>query len=223
MKYLVLVVLPILLSACVGPQDPVTYLNNWNVHNYSSKGFDHCKGYGCRLIDHVQLDKKSWRTIDSHFRRTPKNAKEERARLKPVIGAFERIVGPITGTDTDVRDTFYKLGDDQLDCVDESVNTTTYLLMLQERGHIKFHEIEQPTARPILLAGNRWPHQAAVIRDKETQARYVVDSWFEDSGADAYVVPVKEWRHGWSPRKAREKKAREEALENAHKISRAPK
>ena len=194
----------LLLTACVSPRDPVDYLSQWNVKNYSSSGFDHCKGYGCRLIDHVKLSSKEWRRIDRFFRTPAKNAEIERSRLESVIGEFERIVGPITNTHTDVKDTFYKLGDDQLDCVDESVNTTTYLLMLQERGHLKFHEIEQPAARPILLAGNRWPHQAAVVRDKETQTRYVVDSWFEDSGADAYVVEVKEWTYGWSPRKRKE-------------------
>ena len=139
--------------------------------SHSVDGFDHCKGYGCRLIDHVKLDKKAWRKIDKHFRKKPKNAAQERERLEPVIGEFERIVGPITNTHTDVKDTFYKLGDDQLDCVDESVNTTTYLLLLQERGHIKFHDVEAPTSRPILLGGNRWWHQSAVIRDKETQMR----------------------------------------------------
>lgn len=195
------------LSACVAPQDPVDYLKQWNVQSHSSAGFDYCKGYGCRLIDHVEIDKKSWKKIDNYFKTPSKTAQSERDRLKLVIGEFERIVGPITGTDTDVKDTFYALGDDQLDCVDESVNTTTFLLILQERGHIKFHEIEQPTARPILLAGNRWPHQAAVIRDKKTQTRYVVDSWFEDSGEDAYVVEVKEWTYGWSPKKAKKKQA----------------
>ncbi len=202
MRYLIpLAILPI-LSACVAPQEPTSYLKQWHVHNYTSKGFDHCKGYGCRLIDHVQLDKKSWRSIDRIFKRKSKSAIEERSRLSRAIGKFEKIVAPITNTATDVHGTFYEMGDDQLDCVDESINTTTYLLLLQERGHLKFHDIEQPTSRPILVGGNRWPHQSAVIREKDSQVRYVVDSWFENSGENAHVVPVKEWTYGWSPRKA---------------------
>jgi len=201
-------ILLLLLCACSGGRDPIPYLNQWNVKHYSTDGFDHCKGYGCRLIDHVTLTQQQWAQIDSHFIPPSVSAADERNKLEKVIGEFERIVGPITNTHTDIKDTFYRLGDDQLDCVDESVNTTTYLLLLQERKHIRFHNIHGPTARPPFVAGAKWPHQAALIEDKQNKQKFVVDSWFEDSGYNAYVVNADEWFYNWSPRKAGRERSR---------------
>lgn len=198
---LTFLILILCCTACAKTPSPEGYLNQWNVHNYTSQGFDHCKGYGCRLIDHIKLDARSWRKIDRFFVPKSKTPVIERQRLAKVASAFEKIVAPITNTTNDVKGTFYKLGDDQLDCVDESINTTTLLLILRERGHILFHDVKAPTSRPPFLGGNRWPHQAATIKDRETNIHYVVDTWFENSGGTSYVLPVQQWVYGWSPRK----------------------
>ncbi len=202
MKY-ILILLSLLLCGCTStPQDYKNVLTQWKIENYTSEGFDHCKGYGCRLMDHVIFDAHAWTQIDQIFIPPSENAREEQQRIGYSIGLFERIVGPITGTETDVHGTFYALGDDQLDCVDESINTTIYLALLKERGHLMFHDLNAPTARPPFLSGNPWWHQAAVIRETETQTGYVVDSWFEDNGAPAHIVPLKEWMHRWFPKKS---------------------
>lgn len=161
--------------------------------------FPHCYGYGCPSHFLVELNKQDYARIDKIFKPASKTAAQERARLETAIGEFEKIVGPMTGTDKDVGDTFKKTGDGQLDCVDESTNTTIYLDLLQQMGHLKFHEIEQPQIRLPISGGGWWVHQTAVIRDMETRERYAVDSWFDDNGHPAYVVPFDAWKYGWKP------------------------
>ena len=61
----------------------------------------------------------------------------------------------------------------QLDCVDEATNTTSYLLVLDRHGLIKHHAVDRPLAKDSLT---RWTHWAAVIREKESGARFAIDS-----------------------------------------------
>ena len=161
--------------------------------------FPHCEGYGCRTIKHVELNQADWKKIESAFGKKARNAKEEQQKIARAIGAFERVVGPLTGTDADRRGTFIKTGKGQLDCVDESTNTTIYLILLKQKGLLKFHEIEQPQLRWPILSGRGWMHQTAVITNVKTGKQYAVDSWFEDNGVNAWIVDLEAWRNGWHP------------------------
>ncbi len=147
----------------------------------------------------VKMDKAHWKAIKKVFTPAPRDAQAERSAIAKAVGAFEVIAGAQTGTSNDIGGTFYKFGPGQLDCVDESINTTIYLNMLEQSALMRFHHVLSPTARlPIIHAG-RWPHQSAVIEDIESGERFVVDSWFHDNGVVAEIVSIKEWKDGWKP------------------------
>lgn len=189
------------LGGCVS-QDFKTYeryLGSKKIPAPTLERFPHCYGYGCPSHFLVELGKKDYARIDRIFTPRSRTAEQERRRLEIAIGEFERIVGPLTGTDRDVGDTFKQTGDGQLDCVDESTNTTIYLDLLRQRGHLRFHDIEQPQIRLPFTGGGYWIHQTAVIRDRESGEKYAVDSWFDDNGQPAYIVPFDAWKHGWKP------------------------
>lgn len=154
-----------------------------------------CRGYGCRFKNTVTLDDADWKEINTHFKRKAKDAEAERKQIAEAMGTFERIVGEKTGTKYDLAGTFQSTGNFQLDCADESINTTTYLVILQHAGLLKYHDILQPNAR--LWSG--WPHQTAVIIENETGEKFAVDSWFHDNGIAAEIVPIELWEDGWSP------------------------
>lgn len=201
MKRFFLFLVPLCLSACVS-QDFKTYdryLASKHLPPVTVEEFPHCQNYGCPIYKLVSLNPKSWEEIGKIFTPASQSAEEERSRLGQAVGLFERKVGPLTGTDVDVGDTFKKTGDGQLDCVDESTNTTIYLDLLRQKGWLKFHAIEQPHIRLPITGGGYWIHQTAVIRDLRTNELYAVDSWFDDNGSPAYVVPFESWRTGWKP------------------------
>ncbi len=161
--------------------------------------FPHCQNYGCAVVKNVKLSKQDWKKIDKAFGKKAKTAEVEREKIARTIGTFEKIVGPITSTQNDKAGTFGQTGAGQLDCVDESTNTSVFMILLAEKGLIKFHTIEQPQVRYPLVSGRGWMHQTAVVRESKTGAEYAIDSWFDDNGADARIVPIKDWLNGWHP------------------------
>jgi hypothetical protein len=175
------------------------YMQDKKLPTPESRLFPHCQGYGCPLYKNVALNQHDWKIIEKAYGAKAKTAAEEREKAARAVGAFERVVGPLTGTDVDIEGTFLKTGKGQLDCVDESTNTTIYLMLLKQRGLLRFHEIEQPQVRWPILSGRGWMHQTAVLTEKATGVQYAIDSWFEDNGKPAWVVPLDAWRDGWHP------------------------
>lgn len=197
-----LLFLPVLLTACADHLYPSlgSYMQSKNLPAVSMKSFPHCQNYGCTTVKKVELNQHDWNIIETSFGKKTKNAGQERDKIAKTIGIFEQLVGPLTGTGNDREGTFLQTGAGQLDCVDESTNTTVYMMLLKEAGLIRFHDIGQPQVRYPLISGRGWMHQTAVITEKETGQGYAIDSWFEDNGAAAYVVGIEEWRNGWHPR-----------------------
>jgi hypothetical protein len=160
--------------------------------------FEHCRGYGCPYKDRVSLNKKEWNKVRTAFNGA-KTPRQERFAVSRAVGLMERIVGPKTGTHVDVGDTFKKTGDYQLDCVDESNNTTMYLGMMENAKLLKFHKVVGPVGRTpatTMAVGKYWPHFAAVMVEKKTGTAYAVDSWLNDNGAAADVIPLNDWFYG---------------------------
>lgn len=197
-----MLLLPLLLGACADSLYPDTqsYMQAKHLSEPTMKSFPHCQNYGCALVKNVKLSQRDWTKIEKAFGPKARNAEQEREKIAKTIGAFETIVGPITGTEGDREGTFLQTGDGQLDCVDESTNTMVYMTLLKQAGLIRFHSIEQPQVRYPILSGRGWMHQTAVVTETKTGAQYAIDSWFEDNGVPAYVVPLEEWRNGWHPR-----------------------
>jgi hypothetical protein len=176
-----------------------SYLNNKGVYHVSPEQFGHCHGYGCKYVARVSFNKQMWKDMERIFTPRPESAKEERKRLALAISWFEHNTGALTGTGEDIKGTFKKFGANQLDCVDESTNTTVYLSLMEQLGYLRFHRIRKPQMRAPFFGGGNWPHQSAVITEKETGKEFAVDSWFEDNGKLPYIVPLDEWTWGWRP------------------------
>lgn len=199
-RVLVLAVSAVALAACAFTPQPNArrYLEQYDMADPHPSSFTICYGYGCRNSARVQLSAAHWARVRDVFSTMPSDAARERACIALAIGVMESIVGPLTGTDVDIGGSFQAaFRKHQMDCEDEAVNTCTYLLMMQDDGLITYHDIYKPTMRGFMVMG--WPHVAAVLKDKETGERFVVDSWFEDNGHPAHVVPYREWKSGWRP------------------------
>lgn len=192
----------LVLSACSHHSDPHHYLSRKALMEPTPHHFQHCSDYGCQTIQDVELSDKEWMEVAEFFKPAPKTALEERAAIAKAIGALERVVGEKTKTSDDQKGTFSKFAKGQLDCVDESVNTTTYLSIMNQKGLIKFHDVQGPVVRLPIVSFTGWPHQTGVIIERESDQAYVVDSWFHDNGHDAEIVDLEKWLRGWGPSKA---------------------
>jgi hypothetical protein len=188
------------LAACSAPGGDYDDLMNERGTAWAERdSFSICHGHGCRLRSQVGLTDLEWDPVADLFAEPAASAAIERGRIATAIGILETAVGRKTGTSEDEGGTLNAVsGNLQLDCVDETTNTSIYLTLLARAGYLKWHKIEGWAGRGALIDGN-WPHQTAVILELRSKTPYAVDSWFEHNGRAAHVVPLAEWRDGWTP------------------------
>lgn len=174
----------------------------------SRDAFTVCHGHGCRLRSEVGLSEREWEPVADLFSEPAASAAVERDRIATAVGLIEAAVAPRAGTVGDVGGTLNAFGvtaggdtgfDNQLDCIDETTNTSVYLTLLAQAGYLKWHRIDGWAGRGSVIGGGGWPHQTAVIVELHSKRAYAVDSWFEDNGEAAYMVPLEAWYAGWIP------------------------
>ena len=159
--------------------------------------FNICYDNGCASLAWVTLSAEQWQRVKSAFPGLTASASDEREQIRTAIGLFETIVGDITGTSNDKGGNWAGFGlPKQMDCIDESTNTTIYLRMLQKYGLLHWHSVGDRVTRWGLF---RWPHTTAIVEERATRQRWAVDSWFLDNGKPPFVLPLEVWKAGWTP------------------------
>jgi hypothetical protein len=129
-------------------------------------------------------------------------AATEQTAIARSIARMEQIVGQKTGTAGDRGGNLAGFGrQGQMDCIDESNNTTTYLKLLQRDGLLRHHAVGERSTRFGLFSG--MPHTTAVIEDIAARQRYAVDTWFFDNGQLPVIMPLDKWKSGWRPEAGR--------------------
>jgi hypothetical protein len=160
--------------------------------------FKACYGNSCRLHRQVGLSPEQWQQVRAVFDPAPADALAERRAVAQAIAVLERFTGEQTGTSEDAPGMGVHLDPDgQLDCIDESTNSTSYLRMMAKDGLIRFHNIGFPAHRFVLSAWG--PSNTATMRETATSKRYAVESYFRENGQPAYVMPLDIWIEGWTP------------------------
>lgn len=160
--------------------------------------FSICHGHTCARVDQLAMMPAEWARIRSLFLPVAGDARQERLQIQQAISSLEKRIGTRIGTDADRGGNWKGFGHPgQMDCIDESTNTTTYLRMLADDGLLQWHRVVNRSTRGWLLFG--WPHTTAVIEEIATGERFAVDSWFGDNGTPPSIVPLAEWKSGWRP------------------------
>ncbi len=135
-----------------------------------------CHAYGCKAQTRFAFTESDIAELTALMARVPREdtPAEERRALAYAIAWMERRVAPAVGTASDRTSIDLRGSGDptQLDCVDEATNTTSYLLVLDRHGLLKHHAVDRPLAKDSLT---RWTHWAAVIREKQSGARFAID------------------------------------------------
>jgi len=159
-----------------------------------------CFHHGCESVKRVSLTEEYWSRLARHFTPAAQNAAEEREQIRQAVAEMEQITGDLAGTSGDVAGDLGGFGtlEPQMDCIDESSNTTTYLTLFDQARLLRWHSIEPVATRGYLFIGG-WPHYTALIRDKKTGEQWVVDSWFRDNGELPDILDLETWKDGWKP------------------------
>ncbi|MGH7124809.1 MAG: hypothetical protein ACREFI_10585 [Stellaceae bacterium] len=182
------------LSACASVDDRSTnnLLSSFSTPNPAPGNFFACYGYGCKYRAHIALTQEEWREVQGEFSPAPDDASAERTQVAAAVARFERLVGQRTGTLVHQQDSRMNFGDPtQLDCVDDSVNTWTYLTMLAHAGVLRYHRVAGLAHRGTLLTLDF--SNTAVLVEKENGERFAVDPWLGEAGVPPPVVPLELW------------------------------
>lgn len=172
----------------------------WKDPAFTRDHFAVCHGFNCYYRTEAWITDQQWRQVEKIFRPAPGTAEEERVRVARAIGRLETYAGLSSGLNKDraKAETFEEDRLSQMDCIDETVNTDLYLSFLAEGDLLKYHRPHNPVHRGYFIDG-AWPHNSAALQEIETGTVYVIDSYYRAHGAEAYVVPLKEWAAFWRP------------------------
>lgn len=188
-------------AGCASPFEKYLLQMEMDENNHATpERFTVCHGNGCAIRSEVSLAETHWNQVMGLFDGGAQSPKAERIQISKAIAMIEALVGEEIGTHTDNGENIYKYYDQgQMDCVDETINTTLYLRFLKEGGALNWHAVAEPQRRGFI-----WLHNTAAVKEMRSGDRYAVDSWFFKNGEEPSIVPVEDWLSGWRP--AREKR-----------------
>lgn len=174
-------------------------------HGGGLDGIPICHGFGCRYQETVSISEKEWTQIRAFFREPAETPEAEREQIRKAAGWFEVIAGRHTPIHLDLganklpggfEDTAARQTGNhgprmtgQMDCIDESLNMTTYLSVMEDAGLFRHHRVVERAHRRSAFD----QHYAGQIEEIESSARWVVDSWFYDYGSLPYLEEAEEW------------------------------
>jgi len=200
-RWIQLAVIPvsILLSSCATPgQQPERYLFIYDAVPVSPAQFVICNQVSCEETTSVHLTANNWQSVERIFQPPATDSESERTQIARAIARLEQLVGDQAGTfDDQPRNRGSFRGTRQLDCVAETTNTTIYLLLMEGKGLLHWHNVGYPKHRGLLNL--KFPHNTAVLVEKGSNRLFAVDSYFHANGQPPEIVPLATWVAGYDP------------------------
>jgi hypothetical protein len=185
-----------ILAGCVSGREgaPTDFFYNFELTSPRGNLVTVCSGYGCRFETQVTINDQDLDQLRAIFARVEDTEVGEREAVQSAIAYLETRVGTEVGTSADrAKIEAGAVGDKtQQDCIDESTNTTSYLIVMEANGLLKYHKVRRPEIRGYWLDG-RWPHWTAVLQVHEGGNEWAIDSWWRDNGAEPVVIPLEDW------------------------------
>jgi hypothetical protein len=186
------------VSACAetGNHLQSFYLDSFATPNPTLSEFTVCHGFYCAERSHATISEDQWRRVAAIFKPRAKNARLERHQIVRGVALIQTIVGPQTGTDAHqwTHQNMYVIpnGGDltQLDCIDASVNTWTYMTLMERHGFFAFHRVAPLSYGPL--------RNTAVVQENGGDY-FAIDASLVDVGVPPPIIPLSAWLGGWPP------------------------
>jgi len=154
-----------------------------------------CHGFGCAYQTLILLRNSDKAQIKKLFgTAAAKSADGERKAMAASMAWFEKRVAAEAGTaKAKARAGLGSAGDpSQFDCLDKTSNTIGVLAIVDQMGLLRHHAIEAPESRGLIIGG--LPHTTAVVRERKSGQKWVVDGWTRNNGELPDVMPLETWR-----------------------------
>lgn len=168
----------------------------WAAPAAAAVSFTICYDFGCRSTSEVILSDPEWNSVANLF--PASNPEQERELISKAVSRMEYLVGLYTPTHRDIAGNLPSPDDNdnpdyfpgQLDCVDESLNTSRYMALFEQHGLLRFHRFTERVYRRSVLT----QHWASAMEEVATGEQFVIDSWFSDNGKEPILVTRSRWQ-----------------------------
>jgi len=140
-------------------------------------------------VETFVITESQWSEIEAMFAAAT-SAEAERQAIRQAVARFEQIAGEQLPTGLDQRKNRGR-GSGQMDCTDESTNTTTALRLVRQHELLRWHRVMKKAFRGVMELDTHWTGQ---VQDIATGVIYVVDGWYLASGQPPFVQPTKDWK-----------------------------
>ena len=153
-----------------------------------------CHGFGCTHRTEIGLGRGDHASLTAVLAAGRASAAAERNAVATAVAWFDRRVGPQAGTTSRIAraGVLTRTGPGQMDCIDTSRNITSLLVILDQMGLMRHHQVERPVARGLLFDG-RGLHATAVLRETRSGRKWAVDNWTRNYGERPDVMPLEQW------------------------------
>ena len=190
------------MSACA--ENPshlnTTYLDRYAEPNPMPASILECHGFNCSATSRATLNGDAWRRVAAVFVPRAKDAHTERRQIAHGVALIQLLVGQQTGTAIHQwthrdKQILPNLSDPtQLDCIDEAVNTWTYLTLMERSGLFHFHRVAKLSNAGSVID----PRNTAVLQEIGGQY-FAIDPALVDVGVPPPVIPLNSWLAHWPP------------------------
>jgi hypothetical protein len=195
------------LSACQATDHlSDDFLRLYATPNPAYSDFYECHGFGCTIVSHIELTTEEWQRVRAEFTPPAPDAGGERRQIADALALVERLVGARSGTSAHQWtrhnghiDGNSRLDPTQLDCIDESVNTWTYLTLFAGDGLLRYHAVGKLAYAGGLPDFRGAPRNAAVIRARDDGKYFAIDPTLVDAGQRPPIFPLAVWLGRWPP------------------------
>lgn len=168
------------------------FLESYGEPNPDPQHLRLCHGYACRFVTPVALSSEEWDAIRRTFDPPAASAAAEREQVGRAVAQLTLVAGRHAGLAVRQRRELINRSDpSQLDCVDETVNSTTYLALLSHAGLLRWHTVGPPAHRGTLVTLD--VANTPVLIENVTGKGFAVDTAFTDPGLPPYIVPIETW------------------------------
>ncbi len=174
-----------------------TVTSAYGVPNPTPERFPVCYGGGCAFKIDVSLSASEWNEVAAIFPGISPDLRAERERFVRGLQAMELAVGGATRLSRDLPGTFAGfLRRKQMDCIDETANTSTYLQLFEAAGFLHHYRSGHRVSTSMMISRNIWPHTVASVVDRKGGPEYIIDMWYGPHGDLPYIMPRSDWERG---------------------------
>ncbi|HMK67307.1 MAG TPA: hypothetical protein VK433_02070 [Stellaceae bacterium] len=200
-RALLAVLLLALASGCAPAPSGSLYLKDYQSLYHGREptpaDFYTCHQWECKEIARVSLTPDEWAQAIAPLTVTAPDARSERRQIAQGIVVMEGLTGERMAASPKSKSQYYGGDSDDLDCIDDSINTWVYMIMLERAGLLVHHTVGGIAHGGSLLTMDI--RNSAVLVVKTTGEAYAIDPTQAEDGGPPPTFPLAMWEGDWPP------------------------